>query len=173
MDSLDREVIAAERDASVHRYRSRESHEIERVVTASSISTSSSDQDGSRYRRMSLVPTQTDLERHPTELSRIATQRSQHSATVGRTLKSRDSRRPLPAFGAGKPYPPPLPSQEQYVVEFDGPDDPMHAQNWPLKRKYVVFMHCRGEAQLATSSQKKKKMKTKKRRERHNLGPCN
>ncbi|KAF9883607.1 hypothetical protein FE257_003160 [Aspergillus nanangensis] len=79
------------------------------------------------------------LERHPTALSRIATQRSQHSATVG-ALKSRPSRRPLPEFGAGKPYPPQLPEQEQYVVEFAGPDDPLHPQNWPTKKKIAMSM---------------------------------
>jgi DHA1 family multidrug resistance protein-like MFS transporter len=84
---------------------------------------------------MSRVSTQRDLERHPTEISRIHTQRSQHSGTVGRTATSRASRKPLPEFGAGKPYPPPLPDQEDYVVEFDGPNDPMHAQNWPIRKK--------------------------------------
>lgn len=84
---------------------------------------------------MSRISTQRDLERHPTELSRIHTQRSQHSGTVGRDPKSRESKKPLPEFGAGKPYPPPLPDQEEYVVEFDGPDDPLHAQNWPLGKK--------------------------------------
>jgi DHA1 family multidrug resistance protein-like MFS transporter len=31
-----------------------------------------------------------------------------------------------------------LPEQEQYVVEFDGPNDPLHSQNWPLKKKLVT-----------------------------------
>jgi DHA1 family multidrug resistance protein-like MFS transporter len=84
---------------------------------------------------MSRVSTQRDLERHPTEISRIHTQRSQHSGTVGRSATSRASRKPLPEFGAGKPYPPPLPDQEDYVVEFDGPNDPLHAQNWPMGKK--------------------------------------
>lgn len=75
-----------------------------------------------------------DLERHPTLLSRMATQRSQHNETVGST-RSRPLDKPLPPFGAGKPYPPPLPEKEEYVVEFDGPDDPLHPQNWSLKRK--------------------------------------
>lgn len=79
------------------------------------------------------------LERHPTALSRIATQRSQHSATVG-ALRSRPSRRPLPDFGAGKPYPPQLPEKEEYVVEFAGPDDPLHPQNWPTKKKIAMSM---------------------------------
>lgn len=44
----------------------------------------------------------------------------------------------MPNFGAGKPFPPPLPDREEFVVEFDGPDDPIHAQNWPLKKKLPV-----------------------------------
>jgi MFS transporter, DHA1 family, multidrug resistance protein len=144
MDVVDKELEAAARDASPDRYKnmpegrpSRElEHEVERIATASSSSTTSS--EGSVIRReigMSRMSTQRDLERNPTVLSRIATARSQHSGTVGRSLKSRESKRPLPEFGAGKPYPPPLPEREEYVVEFDGPDDPLHAQNWPMKKK--------------------------------------
>ena len=84
---------------------------------------------------MSRISTQPDLERHPTALSRIATHKSQHSQTVGRRATTRESRKPLPPFGAGKPYPPPLPEREEYVVEFDGPDDPLHPQNWTMKKK--------------------------------------
>lgn len=88
------------------------------------------------------MPTQrddvVDLERHPTALSRIHTQRSQHSQTVGGTFRDRNSRKPLPAFGAGKAYPPPLPDREEYVVEFNGYDDPLHAQNWPTKKKLIT-----------------------------------
>jgi DHA1 family multidrug resistance protein-like MFS transporter len=136
-DSVDRALEAAELDAAGRRdefFQQRRSEEIERVATTSSVSTSSSEMSN-RGHRMSRVDTQRDLERHPTELSRIQTQRSQHSATVGRDLRSRESKRPLPAFGAGKPYPPLLPNQEDYVVEFDGPDDPLHAQNWPMRKK--------------------------------------
>ncbi|KAI2634388.1 MFS general substrate transporter [Hypomontagnella submonticulosa] len=149
MEEVDRELIRAEQDALRHispvaspttERPHRASNEVERVLTASSVSTSSS--ESARARRdgggMSRIPTQRDLERHPTELSRINTARSQHSATVGRSLRSRESRRPLPAFGAGKPFPPPLPDQEEYVVEFDGPDDPYHAQNWSLKKKVLT-----------------------------------
>jgi len=140
-DEVDRELQAAERDASdPQHFPRRGSDEIERVISASSVSTTSSDNSVAPSRRgisMSRVSTQRDLERHPTELSRIHTQRSQHSATVGRDLRSKESKKPLPPFGAGKPYPPSLPAQEEYVVEFDGPDDPLHAQNWPLMKKYV------------------------------------
>ncbi|KAL4790617.1 major facilitator superfamily domain-containing protein [Aspergillus venezuelensis] len=119
--------------------------QLNRIGTYSSFDTSSSD-DGSstlddvdRMIRTQTAQTQPGygLERHPTALSRIATQRSQHSATVG-TLRTHTSRKPLPEFGAGKPYPPPLPEKEEYVVEFAGPDDPMHPQNWPTRKKIMV-----------------------------------
>lgn len=155
MDSADRYVEKAERDASPDRFPPRRSNleekeerqeEIARTTTASSTGSSmSSSSDASAAERdaaMSRLPTQRDdavgLERHATALSRIQTQRSQHSATVGGSLKSRASRKPLPAFGAGKPYPPPLPDREEYVVEFDGHDDPLHAQNWPIKKKLAT-----------------------------------
>lgn len=60
------------------------------------------------------------LDRHPTAIKRIQEHRLQHVQTVG-------SRKPysvegveLPSFGGSKPYPPPLPEREEYVVEFDG-----------------------------------------------------
>ena len=135
-NSVDRALAAAEHDATLRR-----SEEIERVVSASSVSTSSSEMSH-RGAGMSRVETREDLERHQTELSRIHTARSQHSGTVGKTTKTRTKewKRPLPSFGAGKPYPPLLPNQEDYVVEFDGPDDPLHAQNWPFKKKYVCLL---------------------------------
>ena len=112
------------------RYEARPSSEIERISTSTSTS--------SRRRiSMSRIPTQHE---DPETLERIATHKSQHDETVGRRISTRRSSlrrksKPLPAFGAGKPYPPMLPAQDTYVVEFDGPDDPMHAQNWPLKKK--------------------------------------
>ena len=72
-------------------------------------------------------------------MSRIHTQRSQHEGTVGEGVRSRASKRPLMPMGAGKPYPPPLPAREEYVVEFDGPDDPLHGQNWSLRKKFVSY----------------------------------
>jgi DHA1 family multidrug resistance protein-like MFS transporter len=145
MDIADQEMEKAERQASPERFPEtfpprRLTHEIERLPT--NASTTSSSSGGSAARRengMSRTSTQGDLERNPTVLSRIQTAKSQHAGTIGKseTGKSRESRRPLPEMGLGKPYPPPLPDQEQYVVEFVGPDDPLHAQNWPLKKKYV------------------------------------
>ena len=143
MDVSDKIISRAERDASPERFpdssrdlEKQEEHEpIARTYTSSSSSSSSFD---ASQAAMSRAPTQredVDLERHPTALSRIQTQRTQHSGTVGASIKSRQSRKPLPNFGGGKPYPPLLPEREEYVVEFDGPEDPLHAQNWPLKKK--------------------------------------
>lgn len=139
MNEADLDMLRNERDASPERFpAARPSHEVERIASASTSSSSSS--EGSTVRRpraMSRMSTQRDLERHPTVLSRIQTAKSQHTGTVGRSLtgKSRESRRPLPEMGLGKPYPPLLPAREEYVVEFNGPDDPLHAQNWPMKKK--------------------------------------
>jgi DHA1 family multidrug resistance protein-like MFS transporter len=86
-------------------------------------------------------------ERHPVALTRIETHRSQHAGTVGasqapsrlsQTISRRRTEKPLPSIGAGKPFPPPLPEREEYVVEFDGHDDPLHAQNWPMKKKLTM-----------------------------------
>ena len=141
MDPVDRELEMAEVDAASQL--SRRSHEFGETNWASVVRSTTAG--------VSAIPTaqldtpavtraDRDLERRLTSsraLSRIETQRLQYTQTVGGTLQSRSraSREPWPAFGAGKPYPPPLPARDQYVVEFDGPDDVLHPQNWPLSRK--------------------------------------
>ncbi|KAL5113761.1 hypothetical protein ACEQ8H_008373 [Pleosporales sp. CAS-2024a] len=154
MNIQDRYIETNERDASPERFPNPDKverhEEIVRTATASSnTSSSTNSSDASHAERdagnISRIQTQRDTEgelaeRHPTALSRIQTQKSQHSTTVGGGLRSRtrDSRRPLPAFGGGKSYPPPLPDREEYVVEFDGPDDPLHAMNWPIRKKLAT-----------------------------------
>ena len=142
MNEADLEMERNERNASPERFAKsppgRPSHEIERIATGSTTSSSSS--EGSAVRRgqaISRISTMRDLERHPTVLERLQTVKSQHAGTVGGTTrtKTRDSRKVLPEMGLGKPFPPPLPAQDEYVVEFDGPDDPLHAMNWPFKKK--------------------------------------
>jgi len=140
MDIVDRDLEKAERDASPGHFPPRKSEDgnLRRAETVSTGSSSSSSSAASIVREemgMSRVNTQRDLERHPTALSRMETQRSQHSGTVGRSLTSRESKKLLPNFGGGKPYPPALPSAEDFVVEFDGHDDPLHPQNWSMKKK--------------------------------------
>ena len=116
------------------------------IPSSSSSDSSSSRQSSVTHAPINTIPTQqdgvVDLERNRTALSRIHTARSQHSETVGSGPSAITARRtrsgrskPLPEFGAGKPYPPPLPEREEYVVEFDGVNDALHAQNWPLRKK--------------------------------------
>ena len=108
--------------------------------STTSSSTSSVDLEEIRTGHMSRTTTNriNHHETHPDALDRITTHRTQHSSTVGAIKSKKSSRRELPAMGAGKPYPPDLPEMEEYVVEFDGVDDPRHAQNWPTRRKLII-----------------------------------
>lgn len=142
MDSTDRNVAAAgveSTDERAHTSSTRPmSHEVQRSGTGLSSNSSSSDPPYPNDIGLSRTrSTQADLERRHTSISRIQTARTQHSGTVGRGAGYKEPKKPLPNFGYGKSYPPPLPAKEEYVVEFDGPDDPLHAQNWPFKKKYV------------------------------------
>ncbi|KIA75479.1 synaptic vesicle transporter [Aspergillus ustus] len=71
------------------------------------------------------------------ELQRINTFRLQQQETIGST-RSRIPREQWLPLGAGKPHPPALPDVEGYIVEFEGSDDPMHSQNWPMKRRVIL-----------------------------------
>lgn len=157
MNEADREMVRAERDASPERFSIESplhsplprhlSHEIERVPSHASSSSTTSSDASFHPPPISRASTQRDLERDPTVISRIQTARSQHTGTVGRAPTRKSSRisrifstkeKPLPLMGLGKDYPPPLPDQEEYVVEFDGPHDPLHAVNWPLRKKIIT-----------------------------------
>ncbi|KAI9727487.1 MAG: hypothetical protein M1828_006429 [Chrysothrix sp. TS-e1954] len=159
MNPEDLSIARGERDASPERWRNYdpqdgfkrhlpEEQEEQRPQSSSSDSVVLQD-IGQSTTVMQRVPTQTEkintLEKHPTALNRIETHRTQHSTTVGGGLRARQATRqstkqsrPLPDFGAGKPYPPKLPNREEYVVEFNGHDDPSHAQNWTMKRKLFI-----------------------------------
>lgn len=78
------------------------------------------------------------IDRHPTAIERIEAHRLQHMQTVGSTKPVLSEGMELPDFGGGKPYPPPLPEREEYVVEFSGHDDPRHAQNFSMKKKVLI-----------------------------------
>ena len=148
MDIVDRDLERAEYEATrTWSQSSKERREAERTSmartrTANSISSCSASSEEQGMNRIATAPAGEDGSRqqrtqtHPIEDHRISTHRLQHTQTVGASnLKSRKTEQPLPEFGGGKPYPPPLPEQEEYVVEFDGKDDPLHSQNWPFKRK--------------------------------------
>nr|QFR37160.1 MFS transporter [Cyberlindnera americana] len=42
---------------------------------------------------------------------------------------------PMPSMGLDKEIPKDYPDAEPYTVSFDGPDDPIHPHNWPMKKK--------------------------------------
>ncbi|PLN79786.1 MFS general substrate transporter [Aspergillus taichungensis] len=71
------------------------------------------------------------------ELDRIETARLQQQATVG-SMRNRIPREQWLPLGAGKPYPPELPNSEDYVVDFEGADDPLHPQNWPMSKRILI-----------------------------------
>ena len=41
------------------------------------------------------------------------------------------------SMGKGKPLPPLVSYSDAYIVDFDGSDDPLNPQNWPLAKKYA------------------------------------
>ena len=110
--------------------------------STSTASSSSVELQAIRTARMSRTETKrvNHQETHPEAISRIETHRTQHSGTVGSQINRRRSTksRPLPEMGAGKAYPPNLPDREEFVVEFNGADDPLHAQNWPMSKKVWI-----------------------------------
>ena len=154
MDIVDEDISRAERAASPERFRMYDDIEAKKEQATATGDVEKLDRMSTRYSTssgasssiatqnqgvsMSRINTSRDLDRHPTSLSRIQTQKSQHQGTVGRSTTARQSKKPLPNFGGGKEYPPMLPGIDDYVVEFDGPDDPLHPQNWPMSKKLAV-----------------------------------
>lgn len=152
MDIVDRDMERAEEEATrtwsasskERRERERQASQSRRSSLSSSSSTSSSQSEGNMGRIATATGNAMGYEgartrTHPIEDHRTETHRLQQVQTVGAsTLRSRKTEKPLPEFGGGKPYPPPLPEREEFVVEFDGKDDPLHPQNWPFKRKFGI-----------------------------------
>jgi DHA1 family multidrug resistance protein-like MFS transporter len=66
---------------------------------------------------------------------------SREGDLVTRVLTGSSRRRmslPIPPMGGGRDYPPLLGNRDPYKVDFDGPNDPIHPHNWPLKRKLLI-----------------------------------
>jgi MFS transporter, DHA1 family, multidrug resistance protein len=134
ISTIDRDILEAERwaEEEVSPNQTLRAEHSYRIRTPRPVGTRS------RTRSGLTVPT---LE--PVELSRIHTYRLQHIGTVGST-RTAAPRKDWLELGAGKPYPPSLPDAEEYVVEFVGPDDPLHPHNWSFPRKCVLsspFLH--------------------------------
>lgn len=154
-DPVDRRMVEAEREASrawkdpPHPPTDAErAHPVQRQETNDSVLSSDSDSTDSSQNMSriataastgrNIAPRATRTKTHPLEDHRTETARLQHTATVGATKTTTKASKPLPNFGGGKPFPPDLPPYEDYVVEFDGPDDPIHPQNWTFKKKLTI-----------------------------------
>jgi MFS transporter, DHA1 family, multidrug resistance protein len=115
MDNLDLDLEAAETQAS---------RDLSRHLTLTSSLTSQT--ESHTY----------DIARHATQIESLRSAHLQHVHTVGSTRTEGRESKPLPPFGAGKPFPPVIPAErEAYVVDFEGPTDPLHPMNWSFKTK--------------------------------------
>lgn len=104
--------------------------EVVRPYTGDSFSQNNQDlenglQEPTDDEKLMRVDTHADLSR---ELSR--------KLTGADTIKN-DESTPIPKMGLDKDYPPMLPDSSAYTVSFNGPDDPLHPHNWPLKKKLI------------------------------------
>lgn len=84
---------------------------------------------------------QHDLEREDSASARTQTDEYQNHNMSSETRNGNENRKLTSGYlsmGRGKPYPPELLGEnEAYLVDFDGPDDPSHPQNWPMRTRSV------------------------------------
>lgn len=120
MDISGRDIEEAEEDAN----------QFERDSSSLNISRSALQ---ARTRTLSTGSILRHRDTHPLELDRIATHKSLHSGTVGRRGTKVPTR--VETLGAGKIFAPADYNVEEFLVEFDGHDDPLHPQNWPKGRR--------------------------------------
>lgn len=143
MDNVDRFISSAETDAEPERFLSlstnKTHHSASPRLSLSSEKTSDNLSGGSDE-----AATRSNIVRasglHQTELDRIATHHLLHSSTVGSTYRQRTHRSSeiKETLGGGKLLPTSTFRVEDFLVEFDGPEDSLHAHNWPLKKKWVA-----------------------------------
>ena len=144
MDLIDRDLVEAERDASPDRFPQVRPYDSRQATSSGesghslkSIPTAIPEEEFERSRRQTRTR---ESSLHPVELGRIRTQRLQHRSTVGSPSRKRSRpSEPTLEIGAGKPLPPAFSDGEDYVVEFLGPNDPLHPQNWPSMKKYAQW----------------------------------
>jgi DHA1 family multidrug resistance protein-like MFS transporter len=126
MDTIDRDIEAAEIEASPENYL--QDHAVHTTTGTSS--------EGSSNTLFTLAGLQA-RKSHPTELDRISTYRTIHASTVGALASPKDDSRiqKVKTLGAGKVFAPADYNVEDFLVEFDGHDDPLHPQNWPMRKR--------------------------------------
>ncbi|CCH41420.1 putative transporter [Wickerhamomyces ciferrii] len=89
------------------------------------------------------------------ELSRTESNNTEASRQLSRALTGADDiqeqlskqKTPLPPMGLNKEIPTDYPDREPYTVSYNGPDDPLHPHNWPLKKKIMtcaIIGYCTG-----------------------------
>ena len=71
----------------------------------------------------------------PIEMMRTRSNRLQYQLTVGISNRSRTLPTTSLSMGQGKANPPPLPNPKDYLVDFNGSEDPLHPFNWTLRTK--------------------------------------
>jgi hypothetical protein len=126
MDIIDRDIEKAELDADLE---NRPEGSVADATTGTTPESSA--------RTLSAVPGLQARKSHPTELERIATYRNIHLSTVGAQASSKIGTRlqTVTTLGAGKVFAPVDYNVEDFLVEFDGHDDPLHPQNWPMRKR--------------------------------------
>jgi DHA1 family multidrug resistance protein-like MFS transporter len=140
MDIVDRDIADAERDASSQWLsQSPVTHTTTDRTTSAALQSDISSQlhPLSSDQQLRARTTQCDSSLDPRELDRIATYRILHTSTVGTKGKITTRLNTLQTLGAGKPFPPKNYDGEDFLVEFEGHDDPLHPQNWAMRKRYV------------------------------------
>lgn len=150
MDLIDKEVQRSEiqsnpRTFSITNSRSLQDnidhvHRLEGIPTGSTVTVAQISEacSPSPSAVPSRKPSTQDLEKKHMFSSRIDVSRRpcpREDSSGNADTKNRDIIKSLPVVGREKSPPVQLENPEQYVVEFDGPDDPMHPLNWPDKKK--------------------------------------
>lgn len=142
MDNVDRFISRAEADAEPERFSPLSTNRTHNTASAGlslSFEKTSDTLRGGFEEARTRSNTARESRLHQTELVRIATHHLVHSSTVGTTDRQRTRRysEAKETLGAGKLLPTSTFHVEDFLVEFDGSEDPLHAHNWPLKKKCV------------------------------------
>lgn len=71
------------------------------------------------------------------DLMRTRTERLQHELTIGSSRMTRLPTNKCPSMGRGRQLPRQALNDDDYLVDFDGPEDPRHPFNWKFTTKYA------------------------------------